>query len=174
MRSAWAPLVLLLAAAPAAAQDSSSPTSEETSTSSAHKPTSQLLSELTSSTSSDRSYAARSLRSQLMSALRLEAHGREGTIAYDDALARLVELDERLPSSATTALQYDNVVAPCAEMLAMLEVAASRDAIVAAQARVESKGAKKRIDRALACLDGTAKCPHESKADWQARVAAGE
>lgn len=164
-----ATLLLAFGASTAAAQDSSSPDPNEIAVSSSHKSTAELISDLTSSSGSTRLYAARSLKSQLRVALRTEVHGRPDTIRHDEALAKLVELDARLPSACTSALRNDNVVPACAEMLAMLGATASVPAIEGARDRVKSAGGRRRVDAALACLAGTGRCPQETKGEFAAR-----
>ena len=119
---------------------------------SSDKTTAEYLSDLDGDKPSDRLLAARVLQGQLRRALRTEARGKVGTLAYDDARAALVELEQRLPGACSNALAYANVVAPCAEMLAMLDVFDAIPAIEAVLATETRKGPLRRITEALAML----------------------
>lgn len=123
-----------------------------TATSASDKTTAEYLSDLDGDKPSDRLLAARVLQGQLRRALRTEARGRTGTLAYDDARAVLVEMDQRLPGACMNSLAYANVVAPCAEMLAMLGVVDAVPAIEAVLATETRKGPLRRITAALELL----------------------
>lgn len=118
----------------------------------ASKTTAEYLSDLTDDSKPDRLYAARALRSQLKSALRAEARSKPGSLAHDEARAALVELSDRLPEACTTALRYDNVVAPCADILTLLEVTSALPALVERRAIETRKSVIKRLDKAIAAL----------------------
>jgi hypothetical protein len=119
---------------------------------STQKSTADYLMDLDGEDSSDRLLAARVLRGQLRRALKAEDRAREGSLAYDDARSLLVELDERLPEACLNALAYSNVVAPCAEMLAMLEIKEAIPRIEQALALETNKRKRERIEAALAEL----------------------
>ncbi|MFZ5477236.1 MAG: hypothetical protein ACOZNI_10730 [Myxococcota bacterium] len=116
------------------------------------KTTGELLSDLTGESGPDRLYAARVLRAQLVRALNAEARAKEGSIAHDEARAALVELEARLPEACTAALEHDNVVAPCADVLARLDVTAAVPALEARLAKETRKGVRKRLEAAIAEL----------------------
>ena len=141
-------LLLLLLPLPAFAIDQTQPEVGSSST----KTTADLLADLHSDGGPDRLYAARALKSQLKRALRVEARGREGSIALDDARSLLVELEARLPEICTDALDAPAVAAPCAEMLALLDVKEAAGAVEAAYTTETRKGPKKRLAEALAEL----------------------
>lgn len=142
-------LALLLLPLPALAIEQTTPQAGTTST----KTTAELLSDLHSDDAPDRLYAARALKSQLTRALRIEAHGREGSIALDDARSILVELDERLPGICMDDLAIPAVSTPCAEMLALLGVEEARGAIQELAQRETRKSHRRRLERALLWLD---------------------
>jgi hypothetical protein len=148
MRRAALLLLVLLAPLPAFAIDQTQPDVG----SSSQKTTADLLGDLHSDGGPDRLYAARALRSQLKRALRVEANGREGSIPLDDARSLLVELEERLPPICTDALDSPQVAAPCAEMLAMLDVEEAAPAIERALQAETRKRPRRRLERALAAL----------------------
>lgn len=142
-------LGFLSAAAPARAADTDMGGSTPAQ---AQKTTAELFSDLPGDNGPDRVYAARALKGQLARAQRAVAHAPEGSLARDDGLATLDEFEARLPEACRAALQFRNVVAPAAEMLAML---GTRDALADIQAAAASEtrtGAKRRLDRAIAQL----------------------
>jgi hypothetical protein len=120
----------------------------------AQKTTAELLSDLSGDNAADRLYAARALRSQLAHAQHAVAHAPEGSLAHDDGLATLDELEQRLPDQCTAALQFKNVVALSAEMLGMLNDREALPAVQAAAAAETRKGVKRRIDSVVAGLSG--------------------
>lgn len=146
------PLLLLLAAllyaAPAAALDAENPQGPKV-----EKTTADYLAELEGESAPDRLYAARVLRGQLRRALRVEARGEPGSIPYEEARALLVELEARLPQACTAGLKADNIVAPCADVLAWLEVRSALPALRERLATETRKGPRKRLERAIATLD---------------------
>lgn len=118
----------------------------------AQKTTAELLSDLSGDNASDRLYAARALRGVLAQAQRAIDHAPAGSLAHDEGLATLDELEQRLPDQCLMALQFKNVVALSAEMLAMLN---DRDALPAVQevaATETRKGVKRRLDNVVAAL----------------------
>lgn len=117
------------------------------------KTTADYLLDLDSDDASDRLLAARVLEGLLKRSLRTVEHARPGSLASDDAKAALVELEERLPSTCSDALSYDNVVAPCAEMLAILAYKPALPLIQAAAEKETRKGVKKRLDAAIELLN---------------------
>ncbi len=120
----------------------------------AQKTTAELLSDLSGDNASDRLYAARALRSMLAHAQHAVTHAPEGSLARDDGLATLDELEQRLPDQCSAALQFKNVVALSAEMLGMLNHRAALPAVQAAAATETRKGVKRRVDRVVAVLSG--------------------
>lgn len=167
-----APLVALLAfTLHAHAQDTAPDPSEAAGTAAAQKTMGQLLSDLNSMTASNRLYAARALHTQLKAALRTADHGKEGSIAQDEALSKLIELEARVPDSCGAAMQYDNAAPSCAEMLAMLNVTTAKPQLTEALGRVKGAGPKRRIQGALDCLDGVGRCPQQTEREWEAAQA---
>jgi hypothetical protein len=118
----------------------------------AQKTTADLLSDLSGDNASDRLYAARALRGVLAQAQRAIEHAPAGSLARDDGLATLDELEQRLPDQCMTALQFKNVVALSAEMLALLKYRDALPAVQAAAATETRKGVKRRLDGAVALL----------------------
>ncbi len=118
------------------------------------KSTSELLTDLVSDNKPNRLYAARALKQQLVHAQRAVAHGREGSLARDMALSNLDELEARLPEQCVRALDAPNIVAPAAEMLALLGVKDALPTIVAARAKETRKGVIRRLEAAEALLAG--------------------
>lgn len=114
--------------------------------------TAELLADLRGGDSSDRLYAARALKSQLKRALRVEANGRPGTLQVIEARSLLYELESRIPETCTAALEYDNVVTPCADMLAWLEVGSAIPALEARLRTEERKRARRHLEAALKAL----------------------
>lgn len=101
----------------------------------------------------DRLAAARVLRGMLRRTLRRVDEGREGTLAWDEARSVLFELEERIPPACLSALEYDNVVAPCAEMLAMLDVDAAVEPLRARAASLPESRRAERVQAALTALE---------------------
>lgn len=120
--------------------------------SSPDKTTADYLLDLNGDNAGDRLLAARVLEGLLKRSLRVADHAKPGSLASDDARAALVELEERIPETCTDALAYPNVVAPCAEMLALLEVKKALPLIQAAAEKETRKGVKKRLDAAIEML----------------------
>ena len=144
-------LSLLLLPLPAFAIDQTEPTEPGTGGSST-KTTSDLLADLHGDEGPDRLYASRALRSQLKHALTVEARAPEASFAYDEARSLLIELEERLPSICAEALTSRQVAAPCAEMLAMLDVKSAIPAIETALAAEPRRRPHARMAAALATL----------------------
>lgn len=145
------PLLLMLALAAPMARASDTDVGT-TSPAQAQKTTAELFSDLAGDNGPDRLYAARALKSQLVRAQHAVAHAREGSLARDDGLATLDEFEARLPEECRAALKFRNVVAPAAEMLALL---GTRDALADVQAAAATEtraGVKRRLDRAVAEL----------------------
>ncbi|MSP56388.1 MAG: hypothetical protein EXR69_12415 [Myxococcales bacterium] len=118
------------------------------------KTTSQLLSDLGSDNGPNRLYAARALKAQLTRALKLVEHARPGSLAGDEALSILDELDVRLPEQCMAALEHKNVVAPAAEMLMLLGEKDALPAITDAASKEGRKGVLKRLRAAESALLG--------------------
>lgn len=116
------------------------------------KSTAELLADLRGGDGSDRLYAARSLKSQLKRALKVEANGRPGTIQVIEARSLLYELESRIPETCTAALEHANVVTPCADMLAWLDAESAIPALEARLREEERKRARKHLAAALAAL----------------------
>jgi hypothetical protein len=143
-------LAVLLAAAPALAIDEpQNPAGQDVS----QKSLGDHLGDLVGESAPDRLYAARVLRGHLLRALKIEARGREGSFALDEARAELVELEERLPEACRAALKHDNVVAPCADVLAALDVTAALPELKERLAVETRKGVRKRVEAAIAALE---------------------
>lgn len=153
-------LILLASLCVASAQPSYASTSDpggpdgESSQSSGaqQKTTSQLLTDLVSDNKPNRLYAARALKQQLVHARRVVDHGREGSLNHDMALANLDELEARLPEQCLRALDAPNIVAPTAEMLALLGVKEALPKIVEARSKETRKGVVRRLQAAEALL----------------------
>lgn len=118
------------------------------------KTTSQLLTDLVSDNKPNRLYAARALKQQLVHARHVVEHGREGTLNHDMALANLDELEARLPEQCMRALDAPNIVAPAAEMLALLGVQEALPKIAEARGKQTRKGVIRRLEAAEALLAG--------------------
>jgi hypothetical protein len=144
----------LLSAGPAAALpvDDASGTPTPTNSSANSKTTAEYLSDLGGDNAPERLFAARVLRSQLKTALRTEAHSKPGSFANDEARAALVELSDRIPNACLSVLNEDNVVSPCADMLAMLEVTSALPALERRLAVETRKGPHKHLAAAIATL----------------------
>lgn len=147
-------VLLMFVAAPAAAMDAENPQAPKS-----EKSTADLLSDLDGDEAPDRLYAARVLRGQLRRALRTEARGRVGSIPYEEARALLLELDLRLPEACTSALQFENTVGPCADMLAWLQVRDALPKLRERRAAEERKRVQKRLDAAIATLEALPPAP---------------
>ena len=148
------PNVLLLLAALAYAQEDP-PGRDAAPASDPQKTVGEWLGLFEAEDGPDRLRAARVLKSQLRHALRVEAHGRPGTLAHDDARSLLVELEDRLPGAARVALTYPNTVALAAEMLAMLEIEDARPDLERALAAEQRPPVVKRIAGALDRLNSS-------------------
>ena len=118
------------------------------------KTTSDYLLDLDGDDASDRLLAARVLEGLLKRSMRTIEHAKPGSLASDDAKAAMVELEERIPDTCSDALSYDNVVAPCAEMLAILGYQPALPLIQAAAEKEKRKGVKKRLEAAIELLNG--------------------
>lgn len=116
------------------------------------KTTSQLLTDLASDNKPNRLYAARALKQQLVHARRIVDHGREGSLNHDMALSNLDELEARLPEQCLRALDASNIVAPAAEMLALLGVKEALPKIAEARGKETRKGVIRRLEAAEALL----------------------
>lgn len=149
-------LLLCLLPLHARAQENSDPSQDEDANvgANAQKTLAELMNDLRSSTPSARLYAGRSLKGQLKRALAKEAHGKPGSIARDEALSKLVELEARLPETCEAAFQFPNAVAPCADMLAMLEVTASLPQLQAALAAETRPKVREHLEAAITQLGG--------------------
>jgi hypothetical protein len=117
------------------------------------------LSDLEGDSAPDRLYASRVLRGNLRRALHAEATARPGSMRYDDARAALVELEERLPHACITDLAQANVVAACADILAMLDVKEAVPPLQALLATEKRKGVLKHIQAALTTLGSAPPAP---------------
>jgi hypothetical protein len=141
----------LLARAPSAAavdvQSSASVNSVKT--------TQDYLSDLDGDSAPDRLYASRVLRGQLRHALRVERTAKEGSLARDDARSALIELGDRLPHACMSNLSAATTVAPCADILGMLEVQEALPLLQRALATEKRKWARRHIETAIALLGGT-------------------
>ena len=151
LRFARTLLVLGLAALPIsrayAGSDPESPTG-----SSQQKTTSELLTDLAGDNKANRVYAARALKMQLHRAQSVVEHGKEGSLARDEALANLDELEQRLPEQSRAALGSSNVVALAAEMLVMLGTPEALPELDAAIQKETRKAVLKRLLVAQAAL----------------------
>lgn len=145
--------LVTLRAAPAHAEPAG-PDGETSSTGSAQtKTTSELLTDLAGDNKANRLYAARALKGQLKHAQHVVEHAREGSLVRDEALANLDELEQRLPEQCQVALGSANVVAPAAEMLAMLKVKEAIPQIQQIVATETRRSVLKRLHAALASLE---------------------
>lgn len=143
--------LLALAAAPAHAVDVQSEAAVQS-----NKSLSDYLGDLEGAEDPDRLYASRVLRGELRRALRTEAKAAPGSLAQLDARALLVELSDRLPRACTTALRYKNSVAPCADMLAMLEATDALPALREALEGETRRGPRKSLEAAIEALEAKA------------------
>lgn len=149
-------LSLLLLVAPALAVDPLGD-DEVRQTSTSDKPLTQWLTELTSDDDNKRLYAARVIHGTLKRDLRVTTHASEGSLAYDDARAEMVELEERVPSACIISVDYSNTAALCADMLMWLEVTEARPALEQALAKESRKSVRTRLEAALAAIPTVAK-----------------
>ncbi len=92
----------------------------------------------------DRLAAARVLRGMLRRNLLRVDGGRQGSLAWDEARSALFELETRIPSACLSAIQYDNVIVACADMLVMLGVT---EAIEPLRARMPALGDGRRAEK---------------------------
>lgn len=146
--------VLLLLPGSAFAQENADPNADmaDKPGSNAPKTLAQLMDDLRGSTSSARLYAGRSLKGQLHRALKQEAHGKLGSIARDEALSKLVEMEARLPETCDAALEFPNAVGPCADMLAMLDITTSVPRLQAALSVETREKVKAQLEAAITTL----------------------
>jgi len=114
------------------------------------------LSDLANDDNAERLYAARYVRGELRRALRAAASRPPGSTEELEARVVLTELWNRVPGSCAVALKYTNTAAPCAEMLADLEVDTMHDAVRASLALDLGKGQRARIEKAIARLPAPA------------------
>lgn len=149
-------LSLLLLVAPALAVDPIGD-DEVRQTSTSDKPLAAWLADLTSDDDNKRLYAARVVHGTLRRDLRITTRAREGSLAYDDARAEMVELEERVPSACIVSVDYSNTAALCADMLAWLEVTDARPALEQALAKESRQSVRKRLEAALASIPTVAK-----------------
>lgn len=116
------------------------------------KPLAQYLTELTLDDDPKRLYAARVVYGTLKHDLHVVDHAHEGSIAYDDARAELVELQDRVPGACLVAVSYPNTVALCADMLAWLEVSEAREPLQKLLETETRKSVRKHLEAALATI----------------------
>ncbi|MES2637987.1 MAG: hypothetical protein V4850_00835 [Myxococcota bacterium] len=100
----------------------------------------------------DRLYAARVLRGELTRVLHVEAKAPAGSLASLDARAILIELEERLPRACRAGLQKLNSVAPCADILGLLDVKAAIPEIQAVLLVEKRKWVRRHLEKALVRL----------------------
>lgn len=116
------------------------------------KSTTDYLSDLEGDSDPDRLYAARVLRGTLARALRIEAKAPFGSLASLDARATLLELEDRLPGACRSGLQKLNSVAPCADILGLLDVKQAIPELQAVLAVEKRKWVRRHLEKALARL----------------------
>ncbi len=110
------------------------------------------LSELSTDENAERLYAARYVRGELKRALRAQASRPPGSTEELEARVVLTELWNRVPGSCAVALKYTNTAAPCAEMIADLEIDTMHEAVKGALSLDLSRGQRARIEKAIARL----------------------
>jgi hypothetical protein len=111
------------------------------------------LDDLEDESDPDRLFAARVLQGELARALRTVDRAPEGSLAWLDARALLLELEERLPRACTAAVRFRNTVAPCADILARLEVTTALPALREVRTLETRRAVTKRLDAAIAALE---------------------
>ncbi len=117
------------------------------------KTTAELLSDLGGEDGPNRLYAARALKAELRRSLSVVQHAQPGSMAGDEALSTLDEMGARLPEQCIVALKYPNVVAPAAEMLALLGDREAIPAVKDALAKETRKGVARRLQTAETALE---------------------
>ncbi len=142
-------LAVLVLPSPARAVDEQSDVAVQS-----QKSLTDYLTDLESDSDPDRLYAARVLRGELKRVLRTEAKARAGSLASLDARATLIELEERLPRGCRVALQKVNSVAPCADILALLDVKAAVPELQGVLAVEKRKWVRRHLEAALERLAG--------------------
>ncbi len=110
------------------------------------------LSELATDENAERLYAARYVRGELNRALRAQASRPPGSTEEVEARVVLTEIWNRLPGSCAVALKFTNTAAPCAEMIADLEIDTMHEAVKASLSLDLSKGQRARVEKAIARL----------------------
>lgn len=110
------------------------------------------LADLSSTEDPDRLFAARVLLGELKRNLRVVDRAKPDSIAYLDAQALLVELDERLPRACATAVRFKNTTAACADIFALLEDPTPLPVLREVLAGETRKGVRKHLEAAIAAL----------------------
>ncbi len=100
----------------------------------------------------ERLFAARIVKGETRRALAAMNHAPAGSLAALEGRSTLVEIDARAPSACANALTYVNTVVLCAEILADLSHPEMIGRIQAGRALLTDKGARRRVDAALAIL----------------------
>lgn len=114
------------------------------------------LDDLTGSNKGDRLLAARSLRRQVKAALRSANRGPADSFGVQEALVQLEEYDARLAPRCISALERIDTLAPCADILGMLETQDALDALERSLQIATRRGTNRRVDRAVARIQAAA------------------
>ncbi len=125
---------------------------ENQSVASTQKSLGDYFTDLGSDDAPERLFAARAVRSETLSALRIADRAPSDSIASMEARSVLVEIDARLPGACRAALRYENTALQCAELLAATEHRELLTEVVAARVLVKGKGPLKRFDAAVVKL----------------------
>jgi len=113
--------------------------------------TERWVSDLAGEDRSDRSYAARVLRSRVRVAVRQARRSDPGSLTHDEALATLDTFDVLVVPACLQALGARRVVGPCADILGLLTVPAASGPLEALLGAGDAPGwcTRHRIERAL-------------------------
>ena len=163
----WAPAAACATAAlmdyplaPLAFAQPPEPTGQpETTPSSKAKTLSDYYADLGGDDASERVFAARYLKSELLRHTWTYRHAGPDSIAHLDARSALTELDTRIPQSCESALNFPNTAVLCAEMLAELENSALLPQLKLASERARSKAEATRFARAVSAIEAAAAAP---------------
>lgn len=149
---AWRLLAALLLALPTLASPAHAVDEQSEAAVQSQKSLPDYLADLEGDSEPDRLYAARVLRGELTRVLRVEAKAPAGSLASLDARAILIELEDRLPRACRSGLQKLNSVAPCADILGLLDVKEAVPEIQAVLAVEKRKWVRRHLEKALARL----------------------
>ena len=117
----------------------------------------KYVQDLTGSSASKRSYAARVLRRQVKAARRQAAHGPEDDLTRAEAMQRLTDFDQLVAPACTRHLSLPEITIACADILKYLESRAALPALKAHLLVETRRRAKKRLTAAIAQIESTSK-----------------